>query len=66
MIELTLKGACKNCFARSLVLLYEHEPHPVVACKHESVCKFITDPDGAEKMKAARMAERGNDEIDKR
>lgn len=65
MIELKIDGICKECYAIEPVM-FETADGWKVFCKHESVCKYIGDPDAKERMRAAIMAhaERVNNEID--
>lgn len=50
MIELKIEGVCKECPFRELTLNNYDE---TVKCKHVVVCKFISDPQGAEALEKA-------------
>lgn len=55
MIELKISGVCKECYALEPVMFQAADGWKVL-CKHESVCKYIGDPDAHERMVAALMA----------
>lgn len=51
MIELKIDGVCKGCPFKELTLTHWRAD---VRCKHETVCKFIGDPDGEARLKAVQ------------
>lgn len=54
MIRLTIDGVCKGCMFQDLTVFDWDEP--IVRCKHDTVCKFIGDPNGGERYHATVMA----------
>ena len=50
MIELKIEGVCKECPFKDLTLIQYGKPK--VFCLHETVCKFIGDPQGKERLYA--------------
>ena len=50
MIELKIEGVCKECPFKDMTLIQYGKPQ--VFCVHETVCKFIGDPQGKERLYA--------------
>lgn len=52
MIKLVVDGVCKGCVFQSIVVSDYDKSRPIVRCKHAGVCKYVDDPNGAEKLRA--------------
>lgn len=65
MIELKIDGVCKECPFKDIALNTWDYYNPAARCKHDTVCKFIGDPDGKARMReAAKAVDAFWDEVD--